>query len=137
MTRVILVSLLLMSVANAQGRGQSFIRVGPVTTRDRVSFRLAVMSQDLARVITVRLRVDNTSVSAPYATLEPPRVCTPQGQGWECEAYLPQLTVNSLNVPGRHDLYSFVFDGNCCESGPSNAWAITTPAATGFRIEVK
>lgn len=110
-----------------QARDGSQIRVGPITTKDRVSFRLPAKTLNEAMTTIVRLRVDSTSVSAPYATLTPPRTCNRQGQGYECEAYIPANTVTSVNIPGRHDIYSFTFDGNCCESAPSGSWTITTP----------
>jgi hypothetical protein len=109
--------------------GQSQIRTGPVTTMDRVSFRLNDVKtlQDAQNTI-VRLRVDTPNVAIPYSTLVPPKLCTRQGSNFECEYYIPQDIVNLLNVPGKHELYSYVFNGNCCESAPSMSWTITMPS---------
>lgn len=121
----IVTSLLLL--AGAQGKGQSMLRTGPVTTKDVVSFRLSNMTLENAQTMPVRLRVDSTSQTAPYSTLLPPRTCNRQGNFNVCEAFLPSDAVARINVPGRHLVYAFAFDGNCCESGPSDSWTITTP----------
>lgn len=110
-----------------QAGSSSMLRIGPVTAKDVVSFRLGTMSLELAEILPIRLRVDNPSMNQPYATLLPPRKCNRQGQGWECEAYIPPDAVTMINVPGRHEVYAFTFDGNCCESAASSPWTITTP----------
>lgn len=122
--------LLLSQVLAANGE---LIRVGPVTTNDRVTFRLHDTTEELALGAIVRLRVDNPAVGYPFQTLVPPRLCSRQGnsRNWNCEASLPAETVKRLNVPGRHDLYSFTFNNYKGESGPSDPWTITTPAPKG------
>lgn len=121
--------LLLPSTLNAQvTRAGSNIRTGPVYETDRVTFRLMNTTEELALGAIVRLRVDTPQVGYPYQTLLPPRICTRQGGSphWNCEAFLPSGTVKLLNVPGKHELYSFTFNLSG-ESGPSDPWTITTP----------
>ncbi len=122
----LVILLLLFSQTNL--KSQSQIRTGPVTTMDRVSFRLSeAKNLTDAQNTLVRLRVDSPGISQPYSTLVPPRICTTQGSNFECEYYIPQDVVTRLNVPGKHNLYSYVFDGNKGESDPSNPWTIQTP----------
>ncbi len=118
--------LLLLTTIDAQGRGQMQIRVGPVTVKDRVGFRLDGMSFDEAMTAIIRIRVDKPEISEPYSVLVPPRTCQKQGSNWLCEAYIPQAIVDKINVPGRHEVYSYVFDG-VGESEASRAWTVTSP----------
>jgi len=121
--------IILSLLSQAQGKGQDQIRTGPVFTTDKVSFRLNdAKSLQEAQTTPVRLRVDSPGISQPYTTLLPPRTCSTQGSNYECETFLPAEIVTRLNVPGKHNLYSYVFDGNCCESSPSQPWTITTPS---------
>lgn len=116
--------LLVLLAQLAVTRGTD-IKQGPVYTTDRVVFQLDNMAIEQAVYMPVRLRVDTTSTSAPYATLVPPHTCARvTATSSLCDAPLPQATVNQLNVPGRRELYAFAFDGNCCESAASMVWAI-------------
>lgn len=101
------------------------IRQGPVYTTDRVVFQLNNMTAAQAIQMPVRLRVDNPSPSAPFATVAPPHSCvTMTPTTHMCDGPLPQETVNQLNQPGRRELYAFAFDGNCCESAASGVYTI-------------
>lgn len=120
--------LILLILGQANLKAQSQIRTGPVFTTDKVSFRLSdAKSLQDARNTIVRLRVNSSTMSLPYTTLLPPGVCTTQGSNYECEYSLPQDIVTLLNVPGKHNLYSFVFD-RYGESQASQPWTITTPS---------
>lgn len=122
-------TIILLTASSAKpGKGQSgmLIRVGPVTTMDRVGFRLSDMSESEAMTAIIRLRVDKSEISEPYSVLVPPRTCQKQGSNWLCEAYIPAAIVTKLNVPGKHELYSYVFDG-VGESEPSRSWTVTGP----------
>jgi len=127
MTRIFLI-LVLSLLSQAQGKGQSQIKTGPVTEKDVVYLRLQdAKTLDEAMNTIIRLRVDSmVSNSEPYSTLVAARKCNRQGNFYECEAYIPSDIVARLNVPGNHNLYAFVFD-SVGESGPSNNWTLTTP----------
>lgn len=129
--RLLLILLLVSQSLQAQVmvRGATTLRTGPVTTQDKVEFRLELPTMEEAMVMPVRLRVDNPAMSAAYSTLAPPRTCVSMGsKQFICEAFLPSDIVTRLNVPGRHLLYSYTFDGRCCESAPSDPWTVTTPS---------
>lgn len=120
--------ILLLLISQTNLKSQSQFRTGPVTTMDRVSFRLndAKTLADAQNTI-VRLRVDTPNVAIPYSTLVPPKLCTRQGSNFECEYYIPQDIVTRLNVPGKHELYSYTFNLQG-ESAPSMSWTITMPS---------
>ena len=130
MTRLVLLVLLVGNAANAGAQGKAAVRgteikQGPVYTTDRVIFQLNNMTIEQATQMPVRLRVDNPSPSAPYATVPPPLNCVRvTATSSLCDAPLPQATVDQLNQPGRRELYAYAFDGNCCESQPSAVYTI-------------
>jgi hypothetical protein len=100
-------------------RGTEITR-GPVYTTDRVVFQLNGMTIQQATAMPVRLRVDSSSPSAPYAVVVPPHNCARVTDTSSlCDAPIPQETVTRLNQNGRRELYAFAYDGNCCESPPS------------------
>ncbi len=132
--KIIFLILVILASARASSAQElvradgSPIRTGPITTKDRVSFRLDNMTLQNAMAMPVRIRVDNSALTAPFDTLVPPRTCERAGGNtYRCENYVPQGTVNRVNVPGKHAIYAFTFDGNCCESVPSSPWTLTTP----------
>lgn len=132
MPLTILSFLLLTSTISTQEnevmpQGATTLRTGPVTTKDKVEFRLNLPTLEQAMAMPVRLRVDNSAQSAAYSTLVPPRKCDRRNRQYYCENFLPSAIVTRLNVPGKHLLYSYTFDGNCCESAPSTPWTLTTP----------
>lgn len=133
---ILLVALLLLAWAVVSGaqdtsrsnravtRGTDITR-GPVYVTDRVVFELRDMPIEKAVTMPVRLRVDSPATSTPYQTLTPPLNCVPMSPTVSlCDAPLPQETVTRLNQNGRRELYAFAWDGNCCESRPSNVWVI-------------
>jgi hypothetical protein len=84
------------------------------------------MTLDVAKNMPVRLRVDNSNVSQPYAVVTT-KTCVRQGNFNRCEAFLPVEVVTRLNVPGKHQLFAFAYDGWCCESLASDPRILTTP----------
>jgi len=125
--RTLILVLALAAPAGAQRavvRGTTITR-GPVYTTDRVVFQLNDMPADKAINMPMRLRIDSATPNGPFVAMPPPHSCVTQTPTTHlCDSPLPQGAVDLLNTPGRRTLYAFAFDGNCCESGPSNAYTI-------------
>jgi hypothetical protein len=125
--KALVLLLVLAAPAGAQRavvRGTEITR-GPVYTTDRVVFELRDMSADKAINMPMRLRIDSATPNGPFVAMPPPHSCVTQTPTTHlCDSPLPQGAVDLLNTPGRRTLYAFAFDGNCCESGPSNAYTI-------------
>lgn len=126
--KIALFILLIAGSAEAQAivRGGQPVKTGPVSTKDKVEYRLHDMSLDVARQTPIRLRVDNPTMNRYYSSIFNPS-CVRQGSFNLCEAFLPEGTVNQLNVPGKHQLFLFTFNGYYGESKPSEPWTLVTP----------
>lgn len=120
---------LFLLVFQTEMKGQQQIKTGPVTTMDRVSFRLREQkSPNDAMNAIVRLRVDDPINGMPVA-VSPPRICDRVGNSsnYDCQNYIPTYIVQQLNVRGTHRLYSYTWSNTAGDSQASDPWTIVTP----------